>query len=482
MEFNSVNFLFFFAAVTTLYYLISQRLRLAFLLIASLTFYGWWQPQYLGILLGVSVVTYLISISLSNTTNNHRQSLLLSVGIGLVLIVLAFFKYSAFIAESVLNMFNQKMNVDTHRFLDALLPIGISFYTFQSISYMVDVYRKRSPAVKEALPFALYLSFFPQILAGPIERASRLIPQLTAPAAFNAFNVISGCKRMIWGYGCKVLVADNLAPLVDRVYGNVFDQNGLTLLIATYLFGFQIYFDFLGYTNIAIGAAKVLSIDLSQNFRRPYLAHSLRNFWHRWHITLSTWFRDYVYIPLGGSKKGRLIHLFAIASVFLLSGLWHGAAWSFVLWGAAHGVFYLAEEYSVRKAFSRWHGASSLRTGIGRVLTFNLVMLLWLFFRAETIVEIGHILKSLPSAFVHPGKSFPEAMTAMNITINQLLAGSFLLCTVFILDASKVIEIFINRPLHEKTRWYELVTWDVLLILLLVLGDIGGRNFVYFRF
>lgn len=436
----------------------------------------------MGILLGVTVVTYLTSLSLTKTTNKRRKSLLLTVGIGLVLTVLAFFKYSAFIAESVLILFNQRMSVDTHRFLDALLPIGISFYTFQAISYMVDVYKKHFPAVKEALPFALYLSFFPQLLAGPIERASKLIPQLTAPIALNAFNVISGCKRMLWGYGCKVLVADKLAPLVDSVYGNVLDQNGLTLLTATYLFGFQIYFDFLGYTNIAIGAAKVLGIDLTHNFRRPYLAHSLRDFWHRWHITLSTWFRDYVYIPLGGSKKGRFNHLLAIASVFLLSGLWHGASWSFVLWGGAHGMFYLAEEYGWRKLLSRWHGASSLRTWIGRVLTFNLVMLLWLFFRAETVAEIGHILKAIPSAFLHLHETVPEAIAAFDVTLNQTLILGSLLCAAFVLDASKVMDNFIQRPLQEKTRWYELVTWDALLILLLVLGDLGGRQFVYFRF
>jgi alginate O-acetyltransferase complex protein AlgI len=482
VEFNSINFLVFFSSVALIFYSIPSRFRLTWLTIVSFFFYAWWNALFLGILVAVILITHLTSISVCSVHKNGKKTVIFIYGVTLILTFLVFFKYSAFVIESFLYVFHLNFNPSLSSSLHALLPIGISFYSFQAISYLVDVYKGTFKPDRSLSSHALFLAFFPQVLAGPIERASNLIPQLKNPNNLDSNNIISGLKRMLWGFCCKVLVADQIAPFVDRVYGSIFDQTGPSILVATYLFGFQIYFDFFGYTNIAIGAAQVFGIKLSQNFQTPYSAHSIRNFWHRWHITLSSWFRDYVYKPLGGSKEGHLKHVLAISTVFLLSGLWHGAAWNFVIWGGAHGIVYLAEEYG--GYFKSQVICTSFRLPIlfRQVITFNLVMMLWLFFRAESLSEITYALGTIGSPLTDISSILVSLPSTLDTSLIHLLLVVSLLGVIFVLDVSGIMEKLITRSIQSRQLLHELIIWDVLVILLVLLGDLGGREFVYFRF
>lgn len=482
MEFNSINFLLFFSSVALIFYNIPSRFRLAWLTIASFFFYGWWNTQFLGILVAVILITHLTSISVGSIQENGKKTIILTYGIMMILTFLVFFKYSAFIIESFLYVSHSNFNPSLSSSLHALLPIGISFYSFQAISYLVDVYKGTIMPDRSLSRHALFLSFFPQVLAGPIERASDLIPQLKNPNNFDSNNVVSGLKRMLWGFCCKVLVADQIAPFVDSVYGNIFDQTGPSIVVATYLFGFQIYFDFFGYTNIAIGAAQVFGIKLSQNFQTPYSAHSISDFWHRWHITLSSWFRDYVYKPLGGSKEGHLKHVLAISAVFLLSGLWHGAAWNFVVWGGAHGIVYLADEYLGYLKSHVIFASFRLPILFRQIITFNVVMLLWLFFRAQSLTEITYALGTIGSPLNDIGSILVSLPSTLDTSLIHLFLAVSILGVIFVLDVSGIMEKLITRSIQSKQLLHELIIWDVLIILLVLLGDLGGREFVYFQF
>lgn len=479
MEFNSFAFLLFFLGVLFTYHVVPDHRKSALLLLASFAFYGHWQPLFLSVLVAVASIAFLTGLAMERTPGKRHR--VMWSGVIAILVILGLFKYASFFSNSILFLAGDTLSAHAINRLNALLPIGISFYSFQALSYIMDAYRGKVKVELDPKALGLYLAFFPQILAGPIERPATLLPQLKALKPFQAEHVLAGLKRMLWGFACKLLVADQLAPIVDGVFADVAGHGGITILLATYLFGFQIYFDFLGYTHIAMGAAQMMGITLSRNFNVPYAAHSLRDFWHRWHITLSRWFRDYVYIPLGGNRTSAHRHVLAILAVFSLSGLWHGASWTFVIWGSLHGVAYLMET-----VISRWGKGAAFQTKIsrrvGQIATFNAVMLLWLPFRSDSVAELHQAVQGIFSVPIQQQDTATEILALVHGNGSLLAAILTLLIAALILDARNGIERFIQRPLAEKVTSTELLTWDAILILLLLMGDLGGSQFVYFRF
>jgi alginate O-acetyltransferase complex protein AlgI len=393
MLFNSLEFLIFFPIVCYLCFLAPHSLQPIIILIASCIFYAAFIPVYLLILFAIIVIDYYAAIKMNDVQERYRRYLLVA-SIGTNLLFLAIFKYYNFILSTQV-AFLDYLGISSGPFFfsstlqNLILPIGLSFHTFQAMSYTIEVYRRNQQPERNILYYALYVMYFPQLVAGPIERPQNLLNQLTRYVQFDYARVTSGLRLMLIGFMKKVLIADRLAILVDQVYGDPMHYGGFALLLATYFFSLQIYCDFSGYSDIARGAAKVLGVDLMMNFDRPYLAESPIAFWRRWHISLSTWFRDYIFIPLGSNSLGINRLILNLIIVFLISGLWHGAQWTFVLWGLLHGCLVgINHLYRyVARVFDRKNGillACRVITCIKVFFTFHFITLLWVFFRAES--------------------------------------------------------------------------------------------------
>ena len=383
MSFQTLEFLLFFPAVFLLHWSLPHRFRWPLLLLASWLFYFWWAPWAGLLLVGTTLVSWLCALGVHGQRGRVRRFCLLTA-LAVPLGCLALFKYAGFFASIAGAQLSLRL----------ILPVGISFYTFQTLSYVLDVYRGKTEPERHFGYYALFVSFFPQLVAGPIERPEHLLPQLRRERRFSVRDLSSGGWLLLTGYFKKLVVADLLAPLVDRVYAGPGAALGPQIAAATVLFGIQIYCDFSGYTDIARGAAKLLGIDLMENFHAPYSARTIRDFWRRWHISLTSWFTDYVYIPLGGSRRGTARRCLNIMAVFLLSGLWHGADWTFVLWGGVHGLYQIGGILyerccPARLPDGRWTAA------LQRLRTFALVTCAWVFFRAETVADALTLLSRL---------------------------------------------------------------------------------------
>jgi D-alanyl-lipoteichoic acid acyltransferase DltB (MBOAT superfamily) len=470
--FNSLEFAAFFAAVVGLYWLLPHRAQNRFLLVASYFFYGWWDWRFLGLLAFSTAVDYLVGRGVRDPDGQHRKTLLV-VSLVANLGILAVFKYFGFFAASLNDSLSSVGLEALAPTVSFLLPVGISFYTFQSMSYTIDCYRGRLEPVDDPLDFALYVSFFPQLVAGPIERATRLVPQIIRPRSRPSFDAVaSGASLIAIGLLKKVVVADMAARTVDATFARSGDAGGLELLVATYAFALQIYGDFSGYSDIARGTARLLGFELMENFDRPYLSRSITEFWRRWHISLSTWLRDYLYIPLGGNRRGPRRTYLNLALTMLLGGLWHGPAWTFVIWGGLHGGLLAAEralglgtsvDASPRKVFSP--------IGLTRMLvTFNLVCLAWIFFRAETLTQAVDIVAAIVTLRAGP-------LPMVDILNTLLFLGGIALfvdlCQYFSQD-----EVGIRRlhPLVQGAFYGGVVALTLLMS--------GGEPvpFVYFQF
>ena len=468
MIFNSVHFIFFFIVTTILYYALPHRFRWAFLLAISCYFYMVFRPIYILILAGTIVVDYVAGLFLESTTNPRRKKIFLVASIIANVGVLAVFKYYNFINDNLtelLGVFHLKNEIPMLRIL---LPIGLSFHTFQAMSYTIEVYRGKQQAEKHFGMYALYVMFYPQLVAGPIERPQNILHQLKEKVVFNYDHIVSGLKLILWGLFVKVVIADRLSIYVDIVYNSPEHHSAISSLVATLFFTFQIYCDFSGYSSIAIGCAKVLGIDLMINFRRPYMSTSIREFWSRWHISLSTWFRDYLYIPLGGNRVSLYRNMFNLFFVFLVSGLWHGANWTFIIWGALHG-FYLIMEI----VFDRLVPSIKLPRSIRWILNFVLVAIAWVFFRASNFQTAKQILKNIYT--FKPGHLY--------IGNASYLVYSFLLI-LFLFAAEYNAEKLNNRYawLYSERK---VLRWSAYLLLILTLLSIGvfnGGQFIYFQF
>lgn len=505
MLFNSVQFLIFFPIVCFIIlfstYVIKRNIvNQILLLAASLYFYMCWNPVYIVLILISVGITYASGLFIENKTAKVKKIILL-VSLISNLGILFFFKYANFIADSIYYLFHVNHADNT---FNILLPVGISFYTFQALGYSIDVYRGTIKAERNFITYALFVTFFPQLVAGPIERSLNLLPQFKVNYRFNYNRVTDGLKLAAWGMFKKVVVADTLAIYVNAVFSNTTSFNSVTICCAVFFFAFQILCDFSGYSDIAIGCAKILGFDLMQNFRSPYLAHSITDFWRRWHISLSTWFKDYVYIPLGGNRTSPIKHYRNLMVTFLLSGLWHGAAWHFVFWGFLHGIYQVVEtaRKSTRKGVENTiapkqnYALSVLKT----LFTFCLVCIAWIFFRANSIQESFFVISkiiALPQDIAHffsvtlyqEGiKDGIKNLFSLNLQISSFYLTQFcesllwicVLCIVDLLSVKKSglqrikeINIFIRWPLYL-----------ILLLTIIVIAGAGGKSseFIYFQF
>jgi alginate O-acetyltransferase complex protein AlgI len=485
MLFNSFTFLIFFPVVAAVYFAIPHRFRWAWLLGASCYFYMAFIPVYIFILFFLIAVDYVAGMLIEDSTGARRRSWLimsLIANIGM----LAVFKYFNFLnanARAIAEVFHWPYGMPA---LSLILPIGLSFHTFQAMSYTIEVYRGRQKAERHLGIYALYVMFFPQLVAGPIERPQHLLPQFYERHEFDYERVTSGLRRIAWGLFMKVVIADRLARYVNLVYNDPSSFEGLTLVLATIFFAFQIYCDFAGYSHIAIGTAEVMGFRLIENFNRPYLAQSIGEFWSRWHISLSTWFRDYVYIPLGGNRVPKPRWYFNLFVTFLLSGLWHGANWTFVIWGALNG-FYLISSIVTASARERLTSAIGLSRkpalhGVVRVATtFALTCIAWVFFRAgslhDAMVVFSHALVTPVPHQVLPDILRAEGITKLEVAYSGLLIAGLILIEV-ITTRVNLVGLFRLQP-----AWVRWPAYYALCMAIWMLGiSTEAKAFIYFQF
>ena len=485
MLFNSFTFLIFFPVVVAVYFAIPHRFRWAWLLAASCYFYMAFIPIYILILFFLIAIDYAAGILIEGAEGTRRKwylvmSIVANVG------MLAVFKYFNFLnanARAIAEVFHWPYGLPA---LNIILPIGLSFHTFQAMSYTIEVYRGRQKAERHLGIYALYVMFFPQLVAGPIERPQNLIHQFYERHAFDYDRVSDGVKRMAWGLFMKVVIADRLADYVNPVYNNPYTYEGLTLVLATIFFALQIYCDFAGYSQMAIGAAEVMGFKLMRNFNRPYLSRSISEFWSRWHISLSSWFRDYVYIPLGGNRAAPLRWYYNLFITFLLSGLWHGANWTFVIWGALNG-FYLISSIVTRRARDRVTSAIGLMRhatahAVLRVLaTFALTCFAWIFFRAGSLHDALHIISRMlvrPT----PHQVLPDALRAEGITKLQVAYSVALIIGLMAYELWGT-RADIARKFAQQPAWVRWPAYYVLCMSIWLLGmSTEAKAFIYFQF
>lgn len=479
MLFNSAEFLVFFPVVTLLYFLLPHRFRWMLLLVASCIFYMAFIPAYIFILLITIVIDYSAAIFMERSEGRKRKFFLITSIVSTCL-VLFIFKYFNFVNSNI-NFIAALFHSPVHiRHLNIILPVGLSFHTFQSLSYVIEVYYGRFRAEKHFGFYALYVMFYPQLVAGPIERPQQLLPQLRTSHAFDASEVTAGLRLMLWGFFKKLVIADNLAAMVNPVYDHYEQQNGLTLLLATYFFAFQIYCDFSGYSDIAIGAARVMGIRLMKNFDVPYRSLSVSEFWSRWHISLSTWFRDYLYIPLGGNRVKVPRWYFNILLTFIISGLWHGANWTFVVWGGLNGLYLVLEDFLRRKRRT----TSSFNKVIATALTFHLILFSWIFFRASNLpaaMEIVHrIFYQVPGELVDYLNGQPVFKTIGEFSPFGIPAIVAML--IFFYMADNLKERLVALRLFHGSPAFRMAIYFLLFYAILFLGYFGETQFIYFQF
>jgi len=469
MLFNSIDFAIFLPIVFALFWFAtgrSLRLQNGLLLVSSYIFYGWWDWRYLLLLIFSSLFDFYVGLALNKQEDPKKRSLLFWSSIGVNLTLLGFFKYYNFFAHSFVKaftLFGQELHLPT---LQVILPVGISFYTFQSMSYAINIYWRRLTPTNDILAYTAFVSFFPQLVAGPIERATNLLPQFFTPKVFDYNLAVKGLKMMLLGFFMKVVIADRLALYVDSVYNHVSMHTGWSFIVATFFFALQIYGDFAGYSLIAIGTAKLFGFNLMQNFNRPYFSGSFRTFWSRWHISLSTWFKDYLYIPLGGNRGSRARTNFNLFITFLVSGLWHGANWTFVVWGALHGAYQIAERTIGDVVKIKLPKVASI------ALVFALTCLAWVFFRAATVQDAFHVISTMftnPGDSVHVGDKGIFAFSVMGILI--------LFAMEYTMEYHPDFSLLNHR--RAPVRFATIV---FMLVYIISLGIFDGSQFIYFQF
>ncbi|MFL5763728.1 MAG: MBOAT family O-acyltransferase [Bacteroidia bacterium] len=472
MLFNSFAFAVFFILVTSLYFIIPYKYRWLLLLAASCYFYMAFIPYYILILGGTIVIDYFAGILIEGAPRGAKRKLFLVMSLVANIGVLAVFKYYNFFMDNINSMSGASLPL-----LSIILPIGLSFHTFQAMSYTIEVYRGNFRAERHFGIYALYVMFYPQLVAGPIERPQNILPQLRKKNDLDYTRIAAGLKQMLWGFFKKIVIADRLAVVVNSVYDSPGKFDGGSVLIATYFFAFQIYCDFSGYSDIAIGAAKVMGYDLMENFRTPYVSRSIREFWERWHISLSTWFRDYLYIPLGGNRVVKWRWYYNLFIVFIVSGFWHGANWTFIVWGALHG-FYLVVSILLGRKERKENDFSAKVVRCGRILlTFHLVVFAWIFFRAKNMTEAMLIIKKLGNFFVSAGN---------HLKLLDAVKPAMLLVTLFLLLLFLFIDPFFDALVKERkqpgSRLLNLGVYSLLLVVILLFGYFGKTDFIYFQF
>ena len=472
MLFNSLPFAVFLPIVFAVYWALRNSLRSQniMLLTASYIFYGWWDARFLSLIVASTVVDYLLGQYLAAATNALKRKLLLTASMIFNLGLLGVFKYYNFFMENFMEIANSVGLHTNPVLLKIALPVGISFYTFQTMSYTIDIYRKQLEPTKDFIAFAAFVGYFPQLVAGPIERASNLLPQMSKRRNFDYQKAVDGMRQALWGFFKKVVIADAVAPLVDQAFGDPSGFSAIALITGALLFSIQIYCDFSGYSDIAIGISKLFGIDLMQNFRTPYFSRDIAEFWRRWHISLSTWFRDYLYIPLGGSRGSTALKVRNTFAIFIVSGFWHGANWTFIIWGLINALLFLPLLLAKR---NRSNLNDPEISDLHRILlTFSITTIAWIFFRADSLSHAIDYLQNI--AIWNSGKSLSIKPTLV-VYIALLFLGDWIgrkhdfslnILTEGILSKS---------PLMRLTLYLSLA-----YLILLYIG--GQQNFIYFQF
>lgn len=495
MLFNSYGFLVFFPIVVVIYFLLPKKISYLWLLAASYYFYMGWNAKYALLLLVSTTITYVSGILIQWLNDRHPDKIcakkwVVAGSFISNLAILFFFKYFNFTIESM-NTVLRYIDLPTiNTSLDVLLPVGISFYTFQALGYTVDVYRGEIRAELNFFRYALFVSFFPQLVAGPIERSKNLLNQLRNPKSFSYERMCDGLMMMIWGYFLKLVIADRIAIFVDNMYGNVGVYDGRYLLLASVLFAVQIYCDFAGYSTIAIGAAEVMGFQLMDNFNSPYLSQSVAEFWRRWHISLSSWFKDYLYIPLGGNRKGKVRKYINIMIVFLVSGLWHGANWSYVVWGGLNGIYqvvgaiFTLVRNRIKEKLHLKKSPLPLMI-IYMIVTFILVDFTWIFFRADNVQHAFAVIDSIfnmnNQVLLENGTLYDLGLSRPNFIVLGVSLVILLAADICKYRGIKVRSVILN--LNIVIRWAVIIAGILGILVFGIWGSgYSATNFIYFQF
>lgn len=486
MLFNSLTFLIFFPAVVCLYYVLPHKCRWVMLLIASYVFYMGWNAAYALLLLASTLVTYLASLFIDKSERQSRKKLFLTLSLVLNLGILFVFKYFNFFTGGLYAVLDRLGAAYTPIPYSLVLPVGISFYIFQALGYSIDVYRGEVAVQKNFGKYALFVSFFPQLVAGPIERSGNLLYQFDEVHTFDRSQATSGLRLMLWGYFKKIVIADTVCVAVNTVYNNLTAFDGLAILLATFLFAIQIFCDFSGYSDIARGCAKIMGFRLMLNFDHPYFATSIQDFWRKWHISLSTWFKDYVYIPLGGNRRGEGRRRLNLMITFLVSGLWHGADWTFVIWGGIHGAYQVVGRMTkkLRDKINTAVGLTKvpkLHTALQMLVTFCLVCFAWIFFRAnsfsDAIYAITHMfdLSALNLSYVYTEL---KAVFGTRAEVYRLLATLPVFLAAAFIDKYAGINKLVNKC-HPAFRY---ALYILIAVYILLFARAEMQDFIYFQF
>ncbi len=482
MLFNSIDFAIFLPIVFLLYWSIANK-NLKFqnfmIVVASYLFYGWWDWRFLSLILFSTVVDYFVGLALKNQENLIRRKLLLWISIFVNLGFLGFFKYYNFFLENFVDAFQFFGYAINSQRLNIILPVGISFYTFQTLSYSIDVYRGKLEPTKDFIAFMAFVSFFPQLVAGPIERATHLLPQFYKKRVFEYNKAVDGLRQILWGLFKKVVIADNSAQIVNEIFNNSANYSGSTLVLGALFFAFQIYGDFSGYSDIAIGTSRLFGFDLRQNFNFPYFSRDIAEFWRRWHISLSTWFRDYLYIPLGGSRGGTWMRVRNTFIIFIVSGFWHGANWTFIVWGALNAIYFLPLLLLKKNRVNRDRVAEgrylpNLKEFFQIGTTFSLTVLAWVFFRAE---NMGHALSYLSTIFSKSILTTPHFAGMGHALLTAVLIAIFVFVEWIGRDSQYAIETL-------GLKWKKSMRYAMYYLIVFAIFSFMGeqQEFIYFQF
>ena len=484
MLFNSIEFVVFLPIIFILYWSLSDRnlkLQNILLLIASYFFYGWWDSRFLSLIIFSSSIDYIVGILLSKTEDENKRKNLLLTSIFVNIGFLGFFKYFNFFSESFTQAFTLLGQPFEASRLNIILPIGISFYTFQTLSYSIDVYKKKISPTKDIIAFFSFVSFFPQLVAGPIERATNLLPQFYKKRKFDYLKAIDGLKQILWGLFKKVVIADNCAIIVNDIFVNYASYSASTLVLGVIFFAFQIYGDFSGYSDIAIGTARLFGFNLKQNFAFPYFSRDIAEFWRRWHISLSTWFRDYLYIPLGGSRGSAYKKIRNIFIIFIVSGFWHGANWTFIIWGALNALYFLPLFILKRNRthldiVAEGKILPSIRELLNILLTFSLTAFAWIFFRAESLTHAFSFIKHMANnLYVEIPRNL--AVGKWHLFISCILIMIFTTIEWMGREGQYAIEKY-SRNWSRVCRWL----FYYLILISIFMYSKNQQEFIYFQF
>lgn len=490
MLFNSLDFAVFLPVVFILYWFVSQKnlkLQNALIVGASYVFYGWWDWRFLSLIIFSTVVDYLIGQRLRTEQIASKRKILLWISIIVNLGFLGFFKYYNFFLENFIeafSLFGIKISANS---LNIILPVGISFYTFQTLSYTIDVYKRKLAPTKDFIAFSAFVCFFPQLVAGPIERATNLLPQFYKKRTFQYDKAIEGMRQILWGLFKKIVIADNCADYANQIFNSSAEMNGITLILGALFFTFQIYGDFSGYSDIAIGTSRLFGFDLKQNFATPYFSRDIAEFWRRWHISLSTWFRDYLYIPLGGSRGGTRMKVRNTFAIFLVSGFWHGANWTFIIWGALNAIYFLPLllTNNNRKNLGQVAEGRKLpnfRELIAMLSTFTLTVIAWIFFRATDLSHSFSYITTIAQIDAWNLDSFILDLRKISRGFELFHCCLFILFSIIIEWMARDKEFALSKLnitiRKKKLNW----TLYYVLILLIYLTQKNGQTFIYFQF